>query len=446
MISKKNYLAIILSVIGIYVLQIASKLFHSFLPVAMSVSSFKLTNYDEMLSYISIALKFVNSCIPVIYLLSGILMNNNFIHKTKAKSWILAVSIPTAILLCSLFLIPLNINEGEQFWMVGFAYFPFLFGQAIITIAGGSLILLMCNNHRMQSVLSWVYSVTMYFLIFVDQNFTNININTVDEYRKIGTILSVIGAAVLIISGLLTQEQTNEDKFITEIIELDKVGIKQFKYIVGNKYWVLLTLVSTLTFISYIITGTSHWRYLSFYVDNKIISSNIGFAENICSIVFVILSVLIIRRFDALKLLITGRISVVIACVLLLFASSQSYIPLIAGLFFKGVSAGLLSVDFAVNARLVDFIEWKHGVRQENLVIAIRLCVLSAIAYILAGSQQIFGQSALSGIIGITDLGGSSYSLHVILPSILSIIVLILTMKIDLSEKKIDEMRLEIST
>jgi Na+/melibiose symporter and related transporters len=184
---------------------------------------------------------------------------------------------------------------------------------------------------------------------------------------------------------------------------------------------------------------------MMYYINNMQLMSYISVITNFAGIAVLILMPFIIHRFDSLKLVIIGRFILVLSFVLCLFTNPNRMAFLFAGIVLQKVSEGFTSVSPAVNARLVDHLEYKNGIRPIHLVNALnlstaRISTLVSNVFILgAGSQTHATNAAVAA-----ELGKTSYYMYLAIPCILSAIIAIITLFFDLTDKKVNSMRSEI--
>ena len=210
----------------------------------------------------------------------------------------------------------------------------------------------------------------------------------------------------------------------------------------------LLALISLVGVIISISHSLSFLPYITYNIDSSLhILEEIIPLQTISGAVFVLLVVFIIRRFDALKLVIAGRIFSVLGLIICFFAGTQSVVLLLAGIIVGKMGDGFISVSASLSARLVEYIEWKHGVRQENLVSSILISmgvIWGRLVTMVFTKWDIFAQAGTAEAETTANLGRMSYYMYLAIPCALAAVVVILTLYFDLTEKKVDNMRVEI--
>ena len=440
----RNYISFTFSCIGIFILQSFAGLYllTSF-PLVLGMDLHLANYFSNMIAWCSIVGAL--SCLG-----AGVIMNNFSLNGGKAKPWLIWVSVPTSVFMCLIFFVPVDISTSSQLIYIAAAYTLYQFGLSFILISRASFIILMTDDHKTRSVLAWISMLVISLLSILPPNLFMPMLNsTVHDYRVRIVFLMVFSSLFLMISGFLAQERSDKEKCQKEIQNVRKIGIlKQLKYVICNKYCLLLALISLIGVIISISHAMSFLHYITYNIDSSLhILEEIIPLQTISGAVFVLLVVFIIRRFDALKLVIAGRIFSVLGLIICFFAGPQSVALLFAGIIVGKMGDGFISVNASLSARLVEYIEWKHGVRQENLVSSILISIgviWGRLITMVFTKWDLFAQAGTVEAETTVNLGKMSYYMYLAIPCALAAGVVILTLYFDLTEKKVDNMRVEI--
>jgi len=433
-----NYLAVILAFSGTYLIQIITNMYLSgFCSTVLNLGPPELNFISKMMMCVSIICIFL-------YIVFGIIMNNTLLKSGRTKPWLIGISIPTTLSVCLMFFVPENISVSMQLVYISVFYVLSQVCLTILLIAINSMLVLMSNNLKTRSMLSWAHILVISALSFASTYIipSSIYIN----YRISIIVYMGLSAFALVASGMLMREQHSREENSREIKKLHTIGtMNLFKFVVTNKYWLLITIISIISIISSSLQAGSHVYFMMYYINNMQLMSYISVITNFAGIAVLILMPFIIHRFDSLKLVIIGRFILVLSFVLCLFTNPNRMAFLFAGIVLQKVSEGFTSVSPAVNARLVDHLEYKNGIRPIHLVNALNLSTVSistlvSNVFILgAGSQTHATNAAVAA-----ELGKTSYYMYLAIPCILSAIIAIITLFFDLTDKKVNSMRSEI--
>ena len=433
--NASNYCAWILSIIGTHIIQTTINVYLSrFCVDVLQMNPQEIDSISKMMMWVSIICVFL-------YIAFGVIMNNTLLKAGKAKPWLMGVSIPTAAFACLLFFVPENISVNMQLIYISVFYVLFQTGLTIILIARSSLLVLMSDNLRTRSLLSWTNTFVIAVLPFTG---TLIMTNgTPSGYRT--SVIAIMGFCtfVLVISGVLVREQHSIEDNSREMKKLQAIGkMEQLKIVAANKYWVLITAISIIGIISNSLQAASYGSFVIHYMNNLQVFSYVPNIKSIVGVAVLLLIPFTLYWHDSLKMVITGRIILALSSIICIFTSPSRVILLYIGVALQKVSEGFTSVNAAVDARLVDYIEYKHGVRQVNLVNAVYLSMASIstlVSNLFIIKTDPYAQGTDPAVVA--ELGKTAYYMYLVIPCILAIIIAVLTLRFDLTEKKINSMR-----
>ena len=433
-----NYVALILSFSGTYLIQTITNLHLSgFCSTVLNLGFQELNFISKMMMCVSIICIFL-------YIVFGIIMNNTLLKSGRTKPWLIGISIPTTLSVCLIFFVPENISVSMQLIYISVFYVLSQVCLTILLIAINSMLVLISNNLKTRSMLSWANMLVISALSFASTYIipSSIYIN----YRTSIIVYMGLSAFALVASGMLVREQYSFEENSREMKKLRTIGtMNQFKFVVTNKYWILITIISIISIISSSLQAGSYVYFMMYYMNNMQLMNYISAIRSFAGIAVLILIPFIIHRFDSLKLVIIGRFILVLSFLLCQFTNPNRMGLLFAGIVLQKVSDGFTSVSSAVNARLVDHIEYKYGIRPIHLVNAFYLSIASIST--LVSNVFILGAGlhthATDSVVA-AELGKTSYYMYLVIPCILSAIIAVLTLYFDLTEKKVNKMRSEI--
>lgn len=184
------------------------------------------------------------------------------------------------------------------------------------------------------------------------------------------TIIYGIATAVLILIGFFgTKERLGEIDGVQK--KKESVPLKEALPAIGkNKYFFLLMAFFTLLYIMATGAGSVTYYYCN------IILGDVGLISIIsgCSIVTLLIINIFVpsltKRFGRRKCMIAGTLGCAVGYSLI--GMGGTTLPLVvAGVAVKGMSLGILfSTGYAMTADVVDYGDWKTGVRSEGLLVS----------------------------------------------------------------------------
>ena len=290
----------------------------------------------------------------------------------KARPW-LAVSAPIITLfLILLFNVPENMSYTGKLIYI---YIMYLFVSAvaftIFMIPHTALLSrLTLNGIERQKIASLEQIINMFASLFV----TTFWVVLVEKigYRGTAVVYGVV-AGILILFGFFgTKENidgTNEES--VEDVPVQKVPFKEsIRYLVKNKYFWLETALFALLLLHNMAVGMVMYYYCNIVLDNVGYVAVLSACSTIPGIIMNIILPFLVKKYGKRKFLIMGSGIVIITSGLMgIFSSSLLIIAILYAIkgFFMG---GMFACAFALTGDVVDYGEWKYGIRTEGLVMS----------------------------------------------------------------------------
>ncbi|MGM9532454.1 MFS transporter [Intestinibacter sp.] len=390
-------------------------------------------------------------------LFMGALIDRTDTKWGKARPWVLWSAPPLVISLIMIFSIPNISDNGKAIYLL----VVYIFMAAVCYTA---------NNLSYNTMLS---------LVTIDQDDRNtmnsirftltmiaqllINVVTIPIVTALGgdqrawTTLSIIYAIIGFIAFFTTFIGTKEryKPVKKEKVKREKGSIiKTFKILCTNKYFILITLAFCVIYISLGLTSGSRIYYAKYILGDEIINSYMTLWNYIPTILAMLLMPMLIRKYGKIKVLFTGFLFYGAGLIIEIMApTTLSMIYL--GLVLQGIGHGAMySCLFAVVGDVVEYSEWKDGIREEGLTYSITSFGMkfgtgigtAALGWILAlgkynGTAAVQAASALVAI----------KALFLYLPLVITVIVLIIwyafmgidkiypTIKRDLEQRRLQD-------
>lgn len=302
-------------------------------------------------------------------LIMGSIIDRTRTRWGKARPWILWSAIPMGVGLIVMFSVPSALSSGGK---LAYASVTYVIMAAVIytacNLAYNTLLSLAAPDPKDRVTMSSIrFFVTMCVVLFI-----NYNCNTFVEkfgWTGMATIFGVIAMMLLLITFLGTKELTNVELNTTkEQKPENKLGVgKSFGLLFKNKYFVFLTIVFV---INYTILGVNNGLRIYFARD-VLGSAGLMGTLTLCFILPKLLGNLVypyINKFlGKWKSMMIGYALELIG-VIIMAVTEASFTTAVIGLICLGIggiphNAGL----FAMVADVIDYGEWKTGVRLDGL-------------------------------------------------------------------------------
>ena len=310
-------------------------------------------------------------------LIMGAIIDRTHTRWGKARPWILWSAIPMGVGLVLMFSVPSSLSSNGK---VAYAFISYVLMAAVVytacNLAYNTLLALFSpeRKDRIQAS-SFRFFCTMATVLFINYN----TMNFVGRFGWTGmaSIFGAIAVGMLLITFFFTKERNNQDiadDADQTFVDTEKkkkarklsVG-KSFVYLFKNKYFLLLTLIFV---VNYTALGVNNGLRIYYARD---VLGNVGLMGTL-TLCFILPKMIgnlvypyIVKVLGNWRSMVIGYI-VEIAGVLLMAVLPTSASAAFTGLILLGIggiphNAGL----FAMVADVVDYGEWKTGVRLDGL-------------------------------------------------------------------------------
>jgi GPH family glycoside/pentoside/hexuronide:cation symporter len=186
-------------------------------------------------------------------------------------------------------------------------------------------------------------------------------------WTKVAMLYGVIEFVMLVWCFMGCKEHIGEDE--SGNVKLEEVPFKvAFSALIKNKYFYLQALLFLFLYIGVVSVGSTTYYFCNTVLGNLGVISIIGTIPTIPAIIANFLAPTLISKFGKRKVMIVGSIMMIIGYMIVGLAGTSIPVVLV-GLVIKGFGMGpIMSGVFAMTADVVDYGEWKTGVRSEGLV------------------------------------------------------------------------------
>lgn len=303
------------------------------------------------------------------------LIMGNIVDRThskfgKARPWILRMCIPFAAAGVLLFSVPVNWASNAKLVYVFITYN--LVSTVIYTainVPYSALNALMTQDPYERSVLSvfrnllatagslFINTFTLKLVEFFGDNAA--------AWSKTFLVFGLIASALFLINFAGCKERVKpaaKDGIVRN------VPIKEgFESLLKNKYWIMVTVMLALIFISMALYGGATVYFAKTVLGDKNLVAPIGNAVYIAQILTMFLVAFFVKRMGKRNVMIVGCVLNILGFALML--TTVSYGILIACSILRGVASACMGATmWAMVSDTIDYGEWKTGNRTEGLV------------------------------------------------------------------------------
>ncbi len=308
-------------------------------------------------------------------LFMGVIIDKTNTKWGKARPWVLWSAPPLVISLIMIFSIPNMSNTNKMIYLL----VVYIFMAAVCYTANNlayntMLSLVTVDQEDRDTMNSMRFTLTMIAQLVINV----VTIPLVSYFggdQKAWTTLSIIYAVIALIAFLTTFAGTKERyKPIVKKESKDKPKthpLKTFKVLCKNKYFILITLAFAIIYISLSLTSGSRIYYAKYILGNEMINSSMTMYNYIPTVLAMMIMPKFTKKLGKIKVLFSGFVLYGIGLIVQIIA--PTYLPgIYFGLILQGIGhAALYSCLFAVVGDVVEYSEWKDGVREEGLTYSV---------------------------------------------------------------------------
>lgn len=306
-------------------------------------------------------------------LIMGVLIDRTKSKYGKARPWLLRMSIPYFIGSVLLFSVPIDWSEKGKLAYIFLTYnFAFTGVFTAINLPYATMNSLMTQDQYERSVL------TIYRMIFATVGTLSISTLTLPVVKFFGndarawTYTFIVFGIVAVVFFLLTFLGCKErvGSHLDESNRNSKpIPLAQgLKALTKNKYWLIMTGVLLLAYITMAINGGATVYYAKTLLNDEGLVSQLTWATSFTQIIAMLVVARFIKKYGKRNVLITGCIISIIGFLMIVVMPSNINLVII-GNIIRGIGgAGTASCMFAMVSDTIEYGEWKTGLRTEGLV------------------------------------------------------------------------------
>ena len=283
----------------------------------------------------------------------------------KARPWLI-LSGPLLLLgIVLLMHVPAGASEGVK---LVYAYATYIFMAVIVYtiygIANTAMLPLMTHDKDESTMLATFSAIGNNLIgLIAGSLITPLVLNLGWHWSSI--ILGTASCVLVLFSGLINKEEAAESGEIRR----ETVPMKeQVKAVLKNRYFFLLLLVGATTLIMNANAIGAQIYYCNLVLGNMGFMSTLMIAGQLPGLLILFLMPSIARKWSKQAFLLIGSVLLILGFVITGLAGTNTSM-IVAGTIIRSFGAGpLLSAVFALVPDVVEYGNWKFGVRSEGLI------------------------------------------------------------------------------
>lgn len=339
-----------------------------------AMTGFLLLYYTD---YAGVSAAAVGTIMLISRIFDGVsdLVMGNIVDRThsrfgKARPWILRMCIPFALAGVLLFSVPTSWASNAKLIYVFITYnLVSTIIYTAINVPYSSLNALMTQDPYERSVLSifrnllatagslFINTFTLKLVSFFGDN--------AGAWSKTFGVFGVISVILFLITFAGCKERV---KPAAKDGEERNVPVKEgFISLFKNKYWIIVTVMLALIFISMALYGGATVYFAKTVLGDKNLVAPIGNAVYIAQIAAMFIVAFFVKRFGKRNVMLAGCVLSIVGFGLMLLTSN--YVLIMACSVLRGLAAACMGATmWAMVSDTIDYGEWKTGNRTEGLV------------------------------------------------------------------------------
>lgn len=339
--------------------------------VAMA-SSFLTAYYTDTVGLAALA---VGTMMLVARIFDGVtdLVMGAIVDKTKSKygkarPWVLWTAPLMCIGLIALFAVPKGLTQSQG---LIYAYVSYIFMNCIVYTANNlpynALLSRMTLNvqDRAQTA-SLRFIMTQITTLIVSALTANL-VSTLGWFW-LSVIYGIVEMVMLLVCFIGCKEHVGEDTGSGDI-KVENVPLNvALPALMRNQYFFLQALLFLFLYINTVCIGAMGVYFCMNVLGSMAVFTFMSMAQTIPAIIANFVNPALVQKFGKRKIMMLGCVLIIIgSCVI---GMANTNVPMIiVGIVIKGFGTGpIMSGIFAMTADVVDYGEWKTGVRSEGLV------------------------------------------------------------------------------
>ena len=298
-------------------------------------------------------------------LLMGAVVDKTKTKWGKARPWLILSAPLTLLGIFLLMNVPMGASEGGK---LVYAYATYIFMAVIVYtiygIANTALLPLMSRDHGETTMLATFSAVGNNLIgLLAGSSITPLVLNL--GWRSSSLILGGVACAMILLSGLMNKELPPEDGDL----ERKTVPMKQqLPAVLKNKYFFLLLLIGTFSLLMNANAIGAQIYYCNLVIGNPMFMSTLMTAGQLPGLIILFAMPYVSKRWSKQTFLGIGAVLLILGFVITGLAGNNTVL-IVVGTVVRSLGAGpLLSAVFALVPDVVEYGNWKYGIRSEGLI------------------------------------------------------------------------------
>lgn len=283
----------------------------------------------------------------------------------KARPWLIA-SAPLSLLgIVLLMNVPMGFSDGGK---LAYAYITYIFMSCIVyTIYGisNTALLPLMTRDKNDSTMLATFSALGNNIIGLIAGSAVTPLVLKCGWKVSSIILGLVACALILVSGLMNRETANE---MEDRPSASVPMSKQLPATLKNKYFWLLLILGAFSLIMNANAIGAQIFYCNMVLNNPMFMSVLMTAGQLPGIIILFLMPAVAKKWNKQAFLLLGAALIIIGFAITGFAGSNTTL-LVVGTVVRSLGVGpILSAVFALVPDVVEYGNWKYGIRSEGLI------------------------------------------------------------------------------
>mgnify|MGYP002672636862 CR=1 FL=1 len=299
-------------------------------------------------------------------LIMGAILDKTNSKYGKARPWMLWTAPFMGIALAAMFIVPPSLGENGK---LVYAYFTYILLNCIIYTANGiaynSLLSRMTLNVQDRVSCTSMRFVLGNIMVLIINAITA-NLVTTLGWSKLVIIYAIVEVILLLICFAGCKEHIDASN--DGEIEVEKIPLSTaLPALLKNKYFYLQALMMVFLYINIMTVGNMMYYFCNTVLGSLASMTMVSMCYNIPTIIGSFINPPLVAKFGKRKVLIGAFIASMIGRAIVGFGGTNMAMILL-GCAIHGLALGPIYADvFALTPDIVDYGEWKTGIRSEGL-------------------------------------------------------------------------------
>jgi len=309
-------------------------------------------------------------------IIMGIIIDNTHSKLGKARPWLIYMSLPLMLSIFLVFHIPASFNAlGQKIYSFVTYFVMSVVCYTAVNLSYHAMLPRFSLTSQDRSIVSVIRSVFSLIITIVVSTVTTMILAKLggETSQRAWTILVIIYAVIAELAIILTVTAVKEktELLSDENVKKEKVPtIEAVKYLLSSRYFYISVYIF---FAFYIANGTSGIMvyYARDVFGNADLMGLISIASILPIMLFSPVCPALFKRFGKRNTMLVGMIIAACASAAILISPKNLVFYLALSFVKSAASAPLMSAMYTMAGDIVDYTQWKHGVRTEGIATSV---------------------------------------------------------------------------